>query len=101
MYVDDIFIVCDSDAIESCSLNALRGKVTVKFTGHICQDVQGGGTITFADRAIRRWPNCKGVEVLVRESYLEPFGKHTRLRGGHQRFRTLHSILSPLCQVQS
>ena len=81
-YVDDILIVSDGESIERRIISAIQHRVPVKITGRALQDMSGGVSITFIGRTIRRWPNCKSIEVFVRTDYLVPCWEAYQIKKG-------------------
>ena len=60
-YVEDVLIISNSVSVERRIIAAIQQRVPVKITGRIHQDIDGGGSITFIGRTIRRWPGSKAV----------------------------------------
>ena len=71
MYVDDLLIITENAEVEKLILSTISKKLTVKVTGHILPASEGGGTIDFLGRTIRRWPGSVELEAGVRSNYLE------------------------------
>ena len=92
-YVDDILIVSDGESIERRIISAVQHRVPVKITGSVLQDMSGGGSITFIGRTIRRWPNCKSIEVFVRTDYLVPCWEAYQIKKGSNAYPNITSML--------
>ena len=81
-YVDDVLIISNSASVERRIIAAIQQRVPVKITGRIHQHIDGGGSITFIGRTIRRWPGSKAVEVFVRTAGSKPLSPEA-----YSRFR--------------
>ena len=71
VYVDDILIITDDEEIEKKILDAIGKRVTVKVTGQLLPDREGGGQVHFIGRTLRRWTGRRDVEVFVKAGYLD------------------------------
>ena len=71
VYVDDILIITDDEEIEKKILDAIGKRVTVKVTGQLLPDREGGGQVHFIGRTLRRWAGRRDVEVFVKAGYLD------------------------------
>ena len=98
VYVDDLLIVCDSGKVENMILNSIRKRVSLKVTGQILPDREGGGTISFIGRTVRRWPHQSSVEVFVKASYLDSCFDAYQVR---TRSTTMPNIANTLEQSSS
>ena len=79
-------------------LNSVRKRVSLKVTGQILPDREGGGTISFIDRTVRRWPHQSLVEVFVKASYLDSCFDAYQVRTGST---TMPNIANTLEQSSS
>ena len=96
--MDDLLIVCDSGTLEELILNSIRKRVSLKVTGQILPDREGGGTINFIGRTVGRWPRQSSVEVFVKASYLDSCFDAYQVRVGST---TMPNIANTLEQSSS
>ncbi|CAE7512835.1 TY1B-OR, partial [Symbiodinium sp. CCMP2592] len=92
-YVDDVLVISDSASVERRIIAAIQSRVPVKITGRIHQDINGGGSITFIGRIIRRWPGTSTVEVFVRTDYLVPCWEAYQIKKGSSAFPNIAVLL--------